>query len=129
VRSAIALLLQQPSLALELQPPYDFMGLRQPGIELLTELIALVSVRPDITTGALLEHFEGREEGAALHKLATHSLPGDPANWRAEFIDAIAQLNRQTLQQRIDELQDKQRGPGLDDADKAELRELLQSMR
>ena len=129
VRSAIALLLQQPALALELAPPYDFMSLRQPGIELLTELIALVSVRPDITTGALLEHFEGREEGAALQKLATHSLPGDPAIWRAEFADAIAQLNRQTLQQRIDELQDKQRGPGLDDADKAELRELLQSMR
>ena len=129
VRSAISLLLQQPSLALDLAPPYRFVALRQPGIELLTELIALVSVRPDITTGALLEHFEDREEGAALHKLATQSLPGDAAHWRDEFRDAIAQLDRQTLQQRIDELQDKQRGPGLDDADKAELRELLQSMR
>src|SRR3546814_10877615 len=47
VRSAIALLLQKPALALELQPPYRFVALRQPGIELLTELIALVSARPD----------------------------------------------------------------------------------
>src|SRR5690606_33662281 len=46
VRSAIALLLQQPSLALELAPPYRFVALRQPGIDLLTELIALVSARP-----------------------------------------------------------------------------------
>ena len=68
----------------------------------------------------------GREEGAALQKLASQSMPGDEAAWRTEFLDAIAQLDRQTLQQRVDELQEKQRGEGLDDADKAELRELLQ---
>ncbi|TYT26729.1 DNA primase [Luteimonas viscosa] len=126
VRGAIALLLQQPALALELQPPYHFVALRQPGIELLTELIALVHMRPAITIGALLEHFADREEGAALQKLASQSMPGDEAAWRTEFLDAIAQLDRQTLQQRVDELQEKQRGEGLDDADKAELRELLQ---
>ena len=129
VRSAISLLLQQPSLALDLAPPYRFVALRQPGIELLTELIALVSVRPDITTGILLEHFADREDGAALQKLATQSLPGDVALWREEFQDAIAQLDRQVLQQRIDELQEKQRGTGLDETDKTELRELLQARR
>ncbi len=129
VRGAIALLLQRPSLALELAPPYRFVALRQPGVELLTELIAVVSMRPDITTGALLEHFEGREEAAALQKLASQSLPGDSGTWREEFQDAIAQLDRQTLQQRVDELQDKQRGSGLDETDKAELRELLQARR
>ena len=129
MRSAIALLLQQPSLALDLPPPYRFVALRQPGVDLLTELIALVSVRPEITTGALLEHFAEREEGAALQKLASQTLPGDEAAWRTEFVDAIAQLDRQTLQQRIDELQDKQRAQGLDDADKAELRELLLARR
>ncbi|TWT18426.1 DNA primase [Luteimonas wenzhouensis] len=129
VRSAIALLLQQPSLALELAPPYRFVALRQPGIDLLTELIALVSARPEITTGTLIGHFADRKEGAALQKLASQDLPGDPEAWRAEFLDAIAQLDRQTIDQRIDELQDKQRGEGLDEADKAELRELLQARR
>ena len=38
-------------------------------------------------------------------------------------------VDRQTIDQRIDELQDKQRGEGLDEADKAELRELLQARR
>lgn len=127
VRSAIALLLQRPALALDLQPPFRFVALRQPGIELLTELIALVSARPDISTGALLEHFEGREEATALQKLASQPMPGEEAHWREEFLDAMAQLDKLTLQQRMDELQAKQRESGLDDADKAELRELLQS--
>jgi DNA primase len=113
------------ALALELPPPYRFVALRQPGVELLTELIALVSARPEITTGVLLEHFEGREEAAALQKLASHAMPGDEARWRDEFLDTMAQLDRQVLQQRVDELQAKQREVGLDDADKAELRSLL----
>ncbi|NUS39441.1 MAG: DNA primase [Lysobacter sp.] len=127
VRSAIALLLQQPSLAVALQPPYRFAELRQPGVPLLAELIALVKTRPDISTGALLEHFEGREDAGALHKLATQSLPGEEAAWQGEFIDAMAQLEKQTLQQRIEELQAKQRDTGLDDIDKGELRALLQA--
>ncbi len=125
VRGAIALLLQQPQLALDLQPPYTFAALRQPGIPLLAELVALVRERPDIRTGGLLEHFGEREEGAALQKLAMHTIPGEEAAWRAEFLDAMAQLERQTLQQRIDELQAKRAETGLDERDKEELRALL----
>ena len=127
VRSAIALLLQQPALALDLQPPYTFSALRQPGVALLSELVTLVRERPEITTGALLEHFTEREEGAALQKLAMQAMPGEEAKWRDEFLDAMAQLERQTLQQRIDELQAKHGEVGLDDGDKAELRALLQT--
>ena len=125
VRGAIALLLQKPALALDITAPYRFVALRQPGVALLTELIAIVSARPDIGTGALLAQFEGREEAVALQKLASQTLPGDDAGWRLEFLDVIAQLDRQTLLQRTDELQAKQREEGLDAVDKAELRELL----
>jgi DNA primase len=127
VRGAIALLMQRPALALELEPPYTFSALRQPGIPLLSELISLVRQRPDITVGGLLEHFEGREEVAALQKLASQDMPGEEGKWREEFLDAMAQLERQMLQQRIDELQSKQREQGLDDEDKTELRALLQA--
>ena len=125
VRTAITHVLHRPALAAELQPPLGFAALRQPGIELLSELVLLVRERPDITTGALLEHFEGREEQAALQKLAVLDLPGEDADLRAEFIDAIAQLDRQVLQQRIEELQ--QRFAELDAAEKRELVELLQA--
>ena len=83
--------------------------------------------RPDISTGALLEHFDGREEQTALHRLAAVALPGDEASWTQELHDAIVQLEKQLLQQRLDELQAKQRQQGLDETDKFELRELLKA--
>ena len=126
VRAAIAILLQQPSLAMTLEG-HHFHGLRLPGIDLLTELLTLVEQRPDISTGALLEHFEGREEQESLHKLAAQTLPGDEAMWTQELHDAVAQLEKQLLMQRLDELQAKQRQQGLDDTDKYELRELLKA--
>lgn len=127
VRAAIAILLQQPSLALGLQGHHAIAGLRLPGIELLLELLELVQQRPDISTGALLQHFDGREEQAALHRLAALALPGDEASWSQELHDAIIQLEKQLLQQRLDELQAKQRQQGLDETDKYELRELLKA--
>ncbi|MFN7182617.1 MAG: DNA primase [Thermomonas haemolytica] len=127
VRSAITHLLHRPGFALELAPPYRFAALRQPGIDLLSELVLLVRERPEITTGALLEHFEGRDELTALQKLALVDLPGEDKDLRAEFLDAIAQLDRLVLQQRIEELQQLQRSQGLGDAEKQELRELLQA--
>ncbi|RRN59217.1 DNA primase [Pseudoxanthomonas sp. SGNA-20] len=125
VRSAIALLLQQPSLGLQLERPYRFDTLRAAGVPLLLELLEVVHQRPEISTGALLEHFAGHEQGEALRKLAAQPLPGDEQSWAVELHDAIAQLERQTLQQRIDELQAKQRAQGLDETDKYELRMLL----
>ena len=126
VRAAIAILLQQPSLAMTLDG-HHFGGLRLPGVELLIELLTLVEQRPDISTGALLEHFEGREEQEALQKLAAQTLPGDEAMWNQELHDAVAQLEKQLLLQRLEELQAKQRQQGLDDTDKYELRELLKA--
>ena len=127
VRSAIALLLQQPALALRLERPYGFAELRLPGMPLLIDLLELVHQRPEISTGALLEHFAEHEQGPALRKLAAQTLPGEEASWATELIDAAAQLEKQTLQQRIDELQQKQRSQGLDETDKYELRMLLQA--
>ncbi|MBB5209105.1 DNA primase [Chiayiivirga flava] len=127
VRSAISLLLQQPGLGLEVESTAGFEPLRQPGVPLLLELIALVRARPDINTGALLEHFAGREEESALQKLAAQSLPGDVAAWRVEFVDALHQLTRQTRQQRVEELNLRMREGGmgaLSEDEKAEWREL-----
>jgi DNA primase len=120
-------LLQQPSLATSLPPPYAFRELKHPGVDLLLELLSLVHARPDITTGALLQHFAERDELAALQKLASQTLPGNEAIWRTELLDAVVQLEKQTVQQRIDELQAKNREAGLDEADKYELRALLQT--
>jgi DNA primase len=125
VRSAVALLVQNPQVACAIEPPWTFAELRQPGVPLLVELIGFCRDRPDITTGALLEHFAEREEARALQKLATMDFPGGEGEARAEFVDALRQLERQTTQQRIDELRAKQATGELSDADKLELRSLF----
>uniref|UniRef100_A0A836P845 DNA primase DnaG DnaB-binding domain-containing protein n=1 Tax=Xanthomonas vasicola pv. vasculorum NCPPB 890 TaxID=1184265 RepID=A0A836P845_XANVA len=128
VRAAIAILLQQPSLALSLDRHHDLAGLRLPGVELLIELLDLVRQRPEISTGALLEHFAEREEQVALQRLAAQELPGDEHSWAIELHDVVAQLDKQLLRQRVEELQAKQRAQGLDDTDKYEMRELLKAL-
>lgn len=139
VRSAITHLLHRPALALELRPPYRFAALRQPGIDLLSELVILIRDRPQITTASIIEHFADHPHGAAVAKLATSPIVEttattpldarvlDDSERQAQvFLDAISRLEKEALQQRIDELQ-QQRDAGLTDADKQELRDLLQA--
>jgi DNA primase len=125
VRSAIAMLLANPALAQEVTLPHAFAKLDKPGIRLLTELLDFLQERPGINTALLLEHFAGREESAALQKLALTEFPGEPEALRAEFVDAVRKLGEQTTQQRLDGLIRKQSEHGLDDAEKQQLRELL----
>ena len=125
VRSAIAMLLANPGLAQEVTLPYAFAALEKPGIPLLTELLDFLQERPAINTALLLEHFAGREESAALQKLALAEFPGEPEALRAEFVDALHKLAEQTTQQRLDRLIRKQSEHGLDEAEKSELRALL----
>jgi DNA primase len=132
VRTAIALLLQQPALALRIEPPYLFNTLRQPGVALLVELVALVRERPDIGTAAILEHFAGREEEPALAKLALSELLTGPEHWADEFIGALKGLDMEALRQREAELNARAREMGLSalSADeKNELRGLQPSIR
>jgi DNA primase len=131
VRSAVALLVQNPQLGAAIEPPWSFAELRQPGIPLLVELIALCRDRPEITTGALIEHFAEREEAKALQKLAVMDFPGGEHESREEFLGAILQLDRQTESQRrsdlhlrLKELEGKGVA-GLSEAERNELRQLL----
>jgi DNA primase len=131
VRSAVTLLVQRPNLATAIEPPWTFAELRQPGIPLLIELIALCRERPEITTGALLEHFAEREEAKSLQKLAVLDFPGGEDESREEFLGAIRQLDRQTESQRRSDLQlrlkelEAKGATGLTEDERNELRQLL----
>jgi DNA primase len=132
VRAAIELLLHRPSLALLLQPPCRFSTLRQAGIELLGEMIDVVFSRPDITTGSLIEYFAGRDESAALQKLAAGHFIGDEQLLDRYFLATIYQLELQAVEQRNADLAGKLRelGPsGLDGQERAELAQLLNDTR
>ena len=125
VRSAITLLVQNPALASELQPPWTFSELRLAGVPLLVELIGLCRDRPSLSTGSLLEHFAGREESAALNKLAQADLLVDAESGRSEFLGAIEQLDVQPSQLRLDVLIARQPAGTLSDAERDELRQLM----
>ena len=130
VRYAVSLLLQNPTFIESVKlPPYAFADLRRPGIALLIELLDFCRARPSASTAALLQHYEEREDGAALRKLAVLPLHGDAGTLEREFIDALNVLGTQTAQQRADDLVAKQRESGLDEAEKIELRGLLATLR
>jgi len=125
MRRTIALLVQNPGLASAIAPPYVFSTLRQAGVPLLIELIALCHGRPEISTAGVLEHFDGRNELKALQKLAVLDVPGSEDEHSSVFLGALAQLDRQTQQQRLDDLLARQEDFTLGANEKDEMRRLL----
>ncbi|HEX7731041.1 MAG TPA: DNA primase [Rhodanobacter sp.] len=125
VRSAIALLLAQPGMADQVEKPYRFLRLDRPGVGLLAELLDLARSRPGINPAMLVEHFVERPEYPALQKLMAAAVVGEPEAQRTEFMDALARMDEQAVALRREALHAKMRSGPLDDAEKAELRELL----
>jgi DNA primase len=125
VRSAISLLLGQPGLADQVEKPYRFLRLDKPGVDLLAELLDLARARPGINSATLVEHFAERPEYPSLQKLMAAMSVGELESQRTEFFDALARMEDQAITQRRDALTAKSREGALDNAEKAELRELL----
>ncbi len=125
VRHAITLLLQHPPLADRAPVPYEFESLQLAGIPLLVELLDVLKSRPGLTVAGILESFSDHPDVGALQKLATFSEPGGPQEWTVDFDGVLAQLSKQSTQQRIDQLQSRIRD--LSDDEKTELRELLRT--
>jgi DNA primase len=125
VRAIITLLLQQPVLAREVEPKPSFAELPLPGMPLLVALLDTIQARPGINTATLLDLFAEHPDSAALQKLATVDMPGSEASWHQEFLDALAQLQKQSRQQRTAILRQRMAESGLSQEETAELRELL----
>ncbi len=128
VRKAIERVLARPALAQDHPPPYRFVGLRQPGVPLLIELLQLAHDHPALHTGAVLEHFAGREEAVALHKLAAKiDSDQEDFDYQAELDDALHQLDRQADAARLAALRLRLAENPLSADERQELQELLQA--
>ncbi|MEO7557564.1 MAG: DNA primase [Gammaproteobacteria bacterium] len=125
VRMAIALLLQQPRLALQAGDLNRFAGFQVPGIELLVSLLQQLQSQPQLNSGALLERWRGTEDGHHLMRLAQeqHLLPEE--NWEAEFCGALDNLYAQGIEQRKENLLNKSHIGELTPAEKLELQGLF----
>jgi DNA primase len=108
VRLAIALLLQRPALASELEEIETLRGLDDlPGLPLLVELLELSRNEPHINSSAVLERFQDSEHEAALWKLATwdHLVP--ERGLSQEFADAMRGVRNLLAERRLTHLNER----------------------
>lgn len=134
VRRAVHLLVHDPGLLArvgdceEVSTRIGELDLR--GIPLLVALLDLLVMRPELSTGAVLEHFCEHELGQHLSRLAATPPPvletvrSEKGNGLdVEFRGILAKLEAAVTERRYDALANKE-GP-LTDTEKAELRLLL----
>jgi DNA primase len=127
VREAIAMLLHQPDLANKIELPRIPEPDAIPGVTLLLELLDLLRRQPGLSTGAILEHWRGREEARYLHKLAQWTPLTEKLDLLAEIRGHFSRITHQLAEKRINELLHEERHRTLNDKEKQELKTLLQS--
>ncbi|MCB1676486.1 MAG: DNA primase, partial [Halioglobus sp.] len=126
-QAAIALLLHQPDIA-RLSDPALLAELQGGDIDLLRELLGLLSRRPESNTAMLLGHWYGTPEGDLLNRLAGQERLIPRAGIERQFVDtmqALASLpQRSKLAAQVDKLK-RANYAEISDAEKQRLRELL----
>lgn len=122
IREAITLLLHSPQLVARLGVSPAFRRVNRPGAALLADLIDYLTLSPEATTDAVLDHFQGREEADSLRRLAATPIAGDEEQRLADLRTALGRLDKAARRRRIDllKLQDM-----LSAEETAELRDLL----
>ena len=126
LRVIVALLLQCPKLAELAGRPERFQHFSGKGVNLLIRLLELLQANPDLSAGAILEHWRDKEEKRYLAELASWAPPlEDEASLEAEFRGALIRLEQRLRELRTEELLNKAREHPLSPAEKDELQRLL----
>jgi DNA primase len=126
VRSAVALLLQNPDLSRLVADTGEFQVLEdRPGVELLLDLVRLLKDRAELKTGSIIEHYRDSEHQHSLAKLATWEHPERSGDVEAEFRGVLEQLRREARWAQTERLMNKEQLSGLSSEEKIELKRLL----
>jgi len=127
VRIVIALLLEQPNLAMSVKNLTRFDSLELPGIKLLQDLLEFLQANPQVKTAAILEHWRGSNEGKQLLKVALwpHLVPDDGV--LSEFDGAIARLDQMLIEKETECLLQKSKTHSLSNEEKNTLNQLIKS--
>lgn len=123
LRTAMALLVQHPSLAQQISGELPHVELN--GFDLFLELIKQAQRDSSVTTGVLLENWREKPEGATLAKLAhwDHMIP--EAGIQHEFLHALKKLRQLAHNQIIETLLTKAAHSGLSAEEKQNLSNLI----
>ncbi|MDH5325574.1 MAG: DNA primase [Gammaproteobacteria bacterium] len=124
VRHAIRLLLEKPQLAHSVDLT-QINGLHTRGVDLLCRIAELAQNNPELSCGALLEHWRGTTEGGHLAKLINIPLQLSENEVEREFADTFNKLIKWREDQRLDEILEKSRFEQVSEADKQELKKAL----
>ena len=108
-RLAIALLLEQPSLAQALPDITILSHLELPGINLLNELLVICLNNPHINSAQIVEHYRDTEQGKQLAKLLCWEHQIESENAEDVFLDSIENLLNTFVEQRTEMLLQKAR--------------------
>lgn len=108
-RLAINLLLQNPGLAANCNPNYQWVDSDIAGVPLLLEIIDAIQEDPDISPANLLQHFSEHEHGQHLYKLAIMHPPESDQQESAEKMlsDCMIRIQQDFSKKRRQQLTDK----------------------
>jgi DNA primase len=125
IRRAITLLLHRPELAQEISDYQWLSQLNMPGHEILKSMIEILHNSPNLTVGALVEHWRDTSVFPHLMKLANEELITPFEGMQQELQAILIKLKKAFNEQRFTELQQKaKRGP-LNPDEKQEYQKLL----
>jgi len=125
IRLAIALLLEHPHMVNVLPSADILQQLDMPGIPLLNQLLTLCQSHEGINSAQLIEHFRGTPESKQLTKLMCLQHHVEPENAEAMFLDVIESFLNIFIEQRTEQLLNKEQSSGLSKEEKQELHSLL----
>ncbi|MEX2515388.1 MAG: DNA primase, partial [Gammaproteobacteria bacterium] len=120
----IALLVQSPALAQEIDDPAQIARIDLPGVEFLVELLEFIRQRPQVNTAGIVEHWRDSKYERRIRELASTDLGSHALmDQKAEFRDAVTRLLKLYRRQRLQVL--RQLGWNeLTEAQKQELKNL-----
>lgn len=122
----LTLIVQQPHVAHQIEQPERLSQITIAGAELLDKVVTICRATPEMTTGALLAHFNDNDpEKNILSRLAVKELLIDEEFWANELNDFINRIFEKQTESEMDNLMKLAREQKLDETGKMRLMELL----
>lgn len=123
MRTALAILIQNPNLFLALEDKINFALLKQNNNPVMGELLNVL--KDTKTTAQIIEHWRHNEHAAVITKLACLPLNIPEEGLLGELTGALQQIEKKTLQTQIDSLLYKANMEGLSQEEKKVLQNLI----
>jgi DNA primase len=107
LRNAIALIIHDPSLASQIEPPTAVLSSNIPGVDLLAQLLSICQQQPQLKTGALLSYWDEHPSRALIGHLASQEPLIPPEAWLEELVGTLSRLNDRLKESEINQLMQK----------------------